>query len=53
MLKSEIHGSSSSLDLGVDFQTLYQRVSAVMNAIQHTHGTPAKAKELVRIMDEW
>ena len=42
-----------SLDLGTEFQALYQRVVTAMNNVQVSHGTPAKAKELTKIMDEW
>ena len=42
-----------TVDLGTEFQVLYQRVVTAMNNIQYSHGTPAKTKELTKIMDEW
>ena len=45
--------SAATLEIGPEFQALYQRVCTAMNNIQYSHGTPAKAKELTRIMDEW
>jgi len=50
MCKPEV---AVSLDLGPEFQAFYQRVYTAMNNIQASHGNPAKAKELTRIMDEW
>ena len=42
-----------SFELGPEFQNLYNQVCAAMNTIQHSHGTPAKAKELTKIVDQW
>ena len=45
--------SAATLKIGPEFQALYRRVCTAMNNIQYSRATPAKAKELTRIMDEW
>lgn len=41
-------------DMGSEFQSLYTKVIAAMNAVHTSHGTqPQKVKDLVRIADEW
>ena len=41
------------MELGPEFQNLYQRITSAMSNIQSTHGTTAKTKELTKILDEW
>jgi len=41
------------MELGPEFQNLYQRIASAMSNIQSTHGTAAKTKELTKILDEW